>query len=72
MAQVGYFEYVAKNGDTWDSIAFMAYKVERMSHYLIQANLQYIDVLTFEGGERLKIPIVDTLETPKTLPPWRR
>ena len=72
MAQVGYFDYVAKNGDCWDSIAFMAYKVERMSHYLIQANLQYIDVLTFEGGEKLKIPIVDTLETPQTLPPWRR
>lgn len=72
MAQVGYFDYVAKAGDTWDSIAFMAYKVERMAHYVIQANLKYIDVLTFEGGEALKIPIVDELETPKTLPPWRR
>ena len=72
MAQVGYFEYTAKSGDSWDSIAFMAYKVERMSHYIIQANLQYIDILTFEGGEKLKIPIVDTLETPKTSLPRRR
>ncbi len=72
MAQVGYFNYTAKAGDTWDSIAFMAYKVERMSHHIIQANLRYIDVLIFEGGELLQIPIVDTLETPKTLPPWRR
>lgn len=72
MAQVGFFEYVAKAGDTWDSIAFMAYKVERMAHYVIQANPKYIDVIIFEGGETLKIPIVDELETPKTLPPWRR
>lgn len=72
MAQVWYFDYTAKSGDTWDSIAFSAYKVERMAHYVISANRQYIDVLTFEGGERLKIPIVDELETPKTLPPWRR
>jgi hypothetical protein len=72
MVQVGYFDYIAKSGDTWDSIAFAAYKVERMSHHIIQANLGYIDTVIFEGGERLKIPIVDTLETPKTLPPWRR
>lgn len=72
MAQVGYFRYIAKAGDTWDSIAFMAYKEERMSHYIINANLRYIDVIIFEGGELLQIPIVDTLETPKTLPPWRR
>lgn len=72
MAQVGYFNYVAKSGDTWDSIAFMAYKVERMSHHIITTNPRYIGVLVFEGGEALKIPIMDTLETPKTLPPWRR
>lgn len=70
--QVGHFTYTAKAGDTWDSIAFMAYKVERMAHYVIQANPQYIDVIIFEGGEALKIPIVDEVETPKTLPPWRR
>lgn len=72
MAQVGYFDYTAKAGDTWDAIAFAAYKVERMSHHIIQANPRYIDVLTFDGGEQLKIPIVDTIETPKTLPLWRR
>lgn len=70
--EIGFFEYVAKAGDTWDSIAFMAYKVERMAHYVIQANLKYMGTLIFEGGEVLKIPIVDELETPATLPPWRR
>lgn len=72
MAQVGFFEYVAKRGDTWDSIAFKAYKVERMAHYVTKANPKYINVVIFEGGEVLKVPIVDEIETPKTLPPWRR
>lgn len=72
MAQVGFFEYVAKAGDTWDSIAFKAYKTERMAHYIIRANPKYINILIFEGGEVLKVPIVDEIETPKTLPPWRR
>lgn len=72
MAEVGFFTYTAKAGDTWDSIAFKAYKVERMAHYVINANLKYINVLIFEGGEVLRIPIVDELETPATLPPWRR
>lgn len=72
MELLGHFEYVAKAGDTWDSIAFMAYKTERMAHHVINANRKYISVLMFEGGELLRIPIVDELETPKTLPPWRR
>lgn len=72
MTQVGFFEYIAKAGDTWDSIAFRAYGVERMAHHIINANLKYIDVLIFEGGEVLQVPIVDEIETPATLPPWRR
>lgn len=72
MAEVGFFIYTAKRGDTFDSIAFKAYKVERMAHKIIKANPKYIGVLIFEGGEVLKVPIVDELETPATLPPWRR
>ena len=72
MAEVGFFTYTAKAGDTWDSIAFMAYKIERMAHYVIQANPKFIDVLIFEGGEVMKIPIVDELEDTATLPPWRQ
>lgn len=72
MEQVSETTYTAKAGDTWDSIAFKAYGVERMAHHVIRANPRYIDVLTFEGGEVLTIPVFDTTETPKTLPPWRR
>lgn len=70
--QVGFYDYTAVAGDTWDSIAFKAYQVERMSHYIINANKKYMDVIIFEGGELLKVPIFDEVETAETLPPWRR
>ena len=38
----------------------------------VEANPDLSDVLIFEGGEAVRIPIVETVETPETLPPWRR
>ena len=67
-----YIDYIAQSGDTFDQIALAAYSEERMASVIIGANREYIDVLIFEGGERLKIPVVDMTETPETLPPWRR
>ena len=51
---------MAQGGDTFDSIALVAYNEERMASTII------------EGGEAVRIPIVETVETPETLPPWRR
>lgn len=67
-----YIDYIAQSGDTFDQIALAAYNEERMASVIIGANREYIDVLIFEGGERLKIPVVEMAETPETLPPWRR
>lgn len=65
------YETVA--GDTWDSIAFDFYTDEMMSTRLIQENKEYADVLIFDGGERLILPILDEDdETPATAPPWRQ
>lgn len=69
---VGYIEYTAQGGDTFDSIALAAYNEERMATTIIQANPTLCDVLIFEGGELVLIPIVETVTTPDTLPPWRR
>lgn len=69
---VGYIKYTAKGGDTFDSIALAAYNEERMASTIIAANLDLSDVLIFEGGELVQIPIVETATTPDTLPPWRR
>ena len=62
----------AQGGDTFDSIALVAYNEERMASTIIEANPDLSDVLIFEGGEAVRIPIVETVETPETLPPWRR
>ena len=60
---VGFIDYVAQGGDTFE---------ERMASTIIAANPDLSDVLIFEGGEAVRIPIVETVETPETLPPWRR
>ena len=69
---VGFIDYVAQGGDTFYSIALVAYNEERMASTIIAANPDLSDVLIFEGGEPVRIPIVETVETPETLPPWRR
>jgi len=71
---LGFIEYIAQGGDTWVSIAIAAYNEERMSTLLIDANRDYIDTVIFEGGEVLKVPVIDAaqVETSETLPPWRR
>lgn len=69
---VGFIEYTAQGGDTFDSIALAAYNEERMASTIITANPDLCDVLIFEGGELVRIPIVETVTTPDTLPPWRR
>ena len=68
----GYIDYVAQGGDTLDSIALAAYNEERMAGTIIAANPDLCDMLIFEGGEAVRIPIVETVDTPDTLPPWRR
>lgn len=73
LTQPDYYEYTCRAGDTWDIISYRSYNYsERYAHLIIQANPQYMDVITFEGGEVVRVPIIDTVETPATLPPWRR
>ncbi len=69
---VGFIDYIAQGGDTFDTIALSAYNEERMAATIIKANPDLSDVLIFEGGEPVQIPIVDAATTPDTLPPWRR
>jgi len=43
-----------------------------MASLIIQANPDYADTLIFGAGVSLLIPVVENIETPETLPPWRR
>lgn len=69
---VGYIERTANAGETFDVLALAAYNEETMATYIIKANPDLSDVVTFEGGEVVRIPILEAIETPETLPPWRR
>lgn len=69
---MGYRDYTARQGDTFDLLAGQAYGQESMSSTIIAANPDYCDVVIFDGGELLRLPLVDRAESPDTLPPWRR
>ncbi|WP_163538308.1 tail protein X [Gracilibacillus sp. YIM 98692] len=58
-------------GDTFDSIAYDHFNDEKLAMEIIEANIEYADVLVFDAGIELTIPEIDT--TPiANLPPWKR
>ena len=70
--RVGYIERIANAGETFDALALAAYNEETMATYIIKANPDLSDTVVFEGGEVVRVPILEAIETPETLPPWRR
>lgn len=69
---VGYNTITTIEGDTFDRLALEYYNDEKQASLIIGQNLDYCSVLIFNAGVTLKIPIVENLELPETLPPWRR
>ena len=68
----GYIQYTAQAGDTFDLLALRAYGDDKLASYIIQTNPDYSDVLIFEGGENLQIPMVEDAETEEAVAPWKR
>ena len=69
---ISYKNYMTRQGDTFDALALEMYGEETLAHYIIEFNPDYADVLIFEANVPLRLPIVENVETPDTLPPWRR
>lgn len=69
---IGYQEHRTIEGDTFDALALRYYNEEQMASRIIAANPDYCDMLIFEAGVVLRVPVFDSAETPATLPPWRR
>ena len=63
--------YKTIQGDTFDSIAFKLWGEEKYMKELIQANLDYADVLVFSPNVELTIPEVEEGWDPEDLPFWR-
>lgn len=67
---ISYTNHIVEAGEMFDSIALKYYCEESFAHHIMQANPNYLTTIVFEGGEVLKIPVFDTLETSELLPPW--
>ena len=64
--------YIARQGQLWDQIALEMYGTEMKSSFLLEHNQEMTDILIFEGGEKVRIPIIQESELITSLPPWRR
>ncbi len=65
-------KYTTRQGDTFDELALQVYNSEKKAHLLIEANPDYADVLIFDAGIELTIPVDEEIVLPETLAPWRR
>ena len=62
--------YTTTQGDMWDSIALRLYGAESLMHILIDANLQYRNIVVFPANYVLNVPAVSR-EARIDFPPWR-
>lgn len=61
--------YTTQKNDTFDSVALGMYNDEFFSQKIIDANMKHRNVITFDDGIKLIIPIIDKKDI-ATLPPW--
>lgn len=69
---VGHRAHTCRAGESFDLLAGQAYGQETMADVIVAANPDLCDVVLFEGGEVIDLPLVERVESPDTLPPWRR
>lgn len=64
-------EYIAKNGETWDSIAFDTFSDGFAMDTLLEANdYEYCDTVTFSDGDVIQIPQQAIMESAIIPNPW--
>lgn len=72
---MAFLEYVVKDGDRWDTVAFKAYGDAGMVNGIIEANTSTVISAVLIAGTRLVIPILEDGEIQidsELLPPWKR
>lgn len=68
-------EYVVKDGDRWDLVAYKAYGDATLFNGIIEANPAVVVTATLIAGTKLTIPILEDgdIEIDSQLePPWKR
>ena len=69
---IEYYEYITRQGDTFDELALQYYNDEKLSHLIIDFNPEFSDYLILDEGLLIKIPIYEENQSVETLPPWKR
>lgn len=72
MRVIKVLHYIARAGDTFDKIADKFYDSEFMDCYIYPYNDNIADVIVFNGGEDIRVPIFDNIINDTTLAPWRQ
>lgn len=62
-------EYITKQGDTWDSIAYEVLGNENYMRELLLANPKLIGHVIFDDGVTIRIPDIET--EVEDVPPWK-
>ncbi len=70
-----FVEYITKQGDRWDTIAFKAYGDASLVNGIIEANPKIVISPIIAVGTRVVVPILEQGEVQidsELLPPWKR
>lgn len=69
-----YLQHITTEGERFDLLAYRYYGNPYRYQEIVEANIAQIGVPPiFEGGVKLKIPVLPTEDTqPINLPPWKR
>lgn len=69
--------YICSAGESFDSVALSVYGNEAFAAELLNANPELCGKMIFEGGEILRLPVVEVvtndsgMETAPTVAPWK-
>lgn len=63
--------YTTRQGDAWDAIAYRVYGSEKYTGFLMENNLQHLDIFVFGPGVILQTPELPSNHDLTTLPIWR-
>lgn len=63
----------ARPGQRWDNLSSLYYGDDFGYRPIIQENPEYIGTIAFEGGEVIRIPVIEVAtDSNPGLPPWRQ
>lgn len=62
-ATAEFYEYITKQSDRWDSIAWQFYTNATLYEPIIRANPQISIEPTLQSGIKMKIPVIDQQNT---------